>query len=106
MTPVSRTIPRSLDNTPSNASGVGCQGDARVVPDGWRLAEDTPQLRIALMGGKEVFGTNCLITANGRSFLPRDNSDCGGNTYIAYDIKGDVCPAEPWAPMHGIYWWC
>lgn len=60
------------------------------VPDGWKIATDRLQLRVAMYGGANSFGTWCLITEGGRSFATGDGSDCGGNAYVEYGFETDV----------------
>lgn len=63
------------------------------VPDGWKVAKDTLQLRIAMYGGAISFGTWCLITEGGRSFATGDSSDCGSNAVVEYEFEANVCQA-------------
>lgn len=58
-----------LDNADPNGIGSGCQTDLLQVPDGWRIAPDTPLHRAAL--SCYTWDTDCVLFASGTSYTPQ-----------------------------------
>ena len=61
-----------LDNTDPTSVTSGCQTTGLSVPDGWKVAPDTPLHRSAL--SCYPWGTDCVLFANGNSYTPQLDS--------------------------------
>eukprot|EP00164_Ancoracysta_twista_P000550 GFYU01000734.1.p1 GENE.GFYU01000734.1~~GFYU01000734.1.p1 ORF type:complete len:1529 (-),score=557.19 GFYU01000734.1:343-4929(-) len=76
-----------LDGTNPYDPECGCQDGPFAIPDGWRLAEDNPVNRAALL--MAPWGTPAIVFANGNAYGVGQLTLCGENMLIRSGTCGE-----------------